>query len=58
MFEIILFRQSLKYQSLVEEQLHHGDIVNSLSDNLLASLQSCVETAEQIKLAGLQVRKI
>uniref|UniRef100_A0A3B5M053 Fignl1 interacting regulator of recombination and mitosis n=1 Tax=Xiphophorus couchianus TaxID=32473 RepID=A0A3B5M053_9TELE len=49
-----LIKQSLKYQSLVEEQLHHGDIVNSLSDNLLASLQSCVETAEQIKLAGLQ----
>ncbi|XP_054908419.1 uncharacterized protein C1orf112 homolog isoform X1 [Poeciliopsis prolifica] len=49
-----LIKQSLKYQSLVEEQLHHGDIVNSLSDNLLASLQSCMEMAEQIKLAGLQ----
>ncbi|XP_015251801.1 PREDICTED: uncharacterized protein C1orf112 homolog isoform X1 [Cyprinodon variegatus] len=49
-----LIKQSLKYQSLLEEHLHHEDIVNSLSDNLLASFHSCVEMAEQIKLAGLQ----
>ncbi|KAG8003640.1 hypothetical protein GBF38_018852 [Nibea albiflora] len=49
-----LIKQSLKYQSLVEEHLHHGDISNSLSDNLLASFHNCLELAEQIKLAGLQ----
>uniref|UniRef100_A0A3Q3XPU3 Uncharacterized protein n=1 Tax=Mola mola TaxID=94237 RepID=A0A3Q3XPU3_MOLML len=46
--------QSLKYQSLVEEHLHHGDIISSLCDNLLASFHNCVELAEQIKRAGLQ----
>ena len=55
---ITLFRQSLKYQSLVEEHLHHGDIINSLCDNLLASFHNCVELAEQIKRAGLQVGKL
>uniref|UniRef100_A0A8D0D445 Fignl1 interacting regulator of recombination and mitosis n=1 Tax=Sander lucioperca TaxID=283035 RepID=A0A8D0D445_SANLU len=49
-----LIKQSLKYQSLVEEHLHHGDISNSLCDNLLASFHNCVELAEQIKHAGLQ----
>ncbi|XP_044054735.1 uncharacterized protein C1orf112 homolog isoform X2 [Siniperca chuatsi] len=49
-----LIKQSLKYQSLVEEHLHHGDISNSLCDNLLASLHNCVELVEQIKHAGLQ----
>ncbi|XP_039666561.1 uncharacterized protein C1orf112 homolog [Perca fluviatilis] len=49
-----LIKQSLKYQSLVEEHLHHGDISNSLCDNLLASFHNCVQLAEQIKHAGLQ----
>ncbi|XP_038571961.1 uncharacterized protein C1orf112 homolog [Micropterus salmoides] len=49
-----LIKQSLKYQSLVEEHLHHGDISNSLCDNLLASFHHCVELGEQIKHAGLQ----
>ncbi|KAI3368821.1 hypothetical protein L3Q82_025800 [Scortum barcoo] len=49
-----LIKQSLKYQSLVEEHLHHGDISNRLCDNLLASFHNCVELAEQIKHAGLQ----
>uniref|UniRef100_A0A3Q3XJU8 Uncharacterized protein n=1 Tax=Mola mola TaxID=94237 RepID=A0A3Q3XJU8_MOLML len=49
-----LIKQSLKYQSLVEEHLHHGDIISSLCDNLLASFHNCVELAEQIKRAGLQ----
>lgn len=52
---ITLFRQSLKYQSLVEEHLHHGDICSSLCANLLASFHNGVELAEQIKHAGLQV---
>ncbi|XP_013858414.1 FIGNL1-interacting regulator of recombination and mitosis isoform X2 [Austrofundulus limnaeus] len=49
-----LIKQSLKYQSLVEERLRHGDIITSLCDNLLASFQNSVELAEQIKQAGLQ----
>ncbi|MEQ2184657.1 hypothetical protein GOODEAATRI_010285 [Goodea atripinnis] len=53
-----LIKQSLKYQSLVEEHLHHGDIIKSLSDNLLASFHSSVDMAEQIRQAGLQVGKI
>ncbi|XP_017262717.1 uncharacterized protein C1orf112 homolog [Kryptolebias marmoratus] len=49
-----LIKQSLKYQSLVEEHLHHGDIVNSLCDNLVASFHNSMELAEQIKQAGLE----
>uniref|UniRef100_A0AAQ4QLY9 Fignl1 interacting regulator of recombination and mitosis n=1 Tax=Gasterosteus aculeatus aculeatus TaxID=481459 RepID=A0AAQ4QLY9_GASAC len=49
-----LIKHSLKYQSLVEEHLHHGDISNSLCENLLVSFNNCVELAEQIKHAGLQ----
>ncbi|XP_051930711.1 uncharacterized protein C1orf112 homolog [Hippocampus zosterae] len=49
-----LIRQSLKYQSMVEEHLHHGDISASLCDNLLASLHNAADLAEQIKHAALQ----
>uniref|UniRef100_A0A3Q3DM64 Fignl1 interacting regulator of recombination and mitosis n=1 Tax=Hippocampus comes TaxID=109280 RepID=A0A3Q3DM64_HIPCM len=49
-----LIRQSLKYQLLVEEHLHHGDISASLCDNLLASLHNAADLAEQIKHAALQ----
>uniref|UniRef100_A0A669DFD1 Fignl1 interacting regulator of recombination and mitosis n=1 Tax=Oreochromis niloticus TaxID=8128 RepID=A0A669DFD1_ORENI len=49
-----LIKTSLKYQSLVEEHLHHSEISNSLVDNLLTSFHNCVELAEQIKHAGLQ----
>lgn len=53
-----MFRQSLKHQSLVEEHLRHGDISSSLCDNLLASFSGCLELAEQMKHAGLQVGKL
>ncbi|XP_061635971.1 FIGNL1-interacting regulator of recombination and mitosis isoform X1 [Phyllopteryx taeniolatus] len=49
-----LIKQSLKYQSLVEEDLRHGDISSSLCGNLLASFHNAVDLAEQINLAGLQ----
>uniref|UniRef100_A0A3Q2Z6X7 Fignl1 interacting regulator of recombination and mitosis n=1 Tax=Hippocampus comes TaxID=109280 RepID=A0A3Q2Z6X7_HIPCM len=49
-----LIRQSLKYQLLVEEHLHHGDISASLCDNLLASLHNAADLAEQIKHAATQ----
>ncbi|CAG5861522.1 unnamed protein product [Menidia menidia] len=49
-----LVKQSLKYQSLVEEHLHHGDISSKLCDNLLASFHHCLDLAEQIKSTDLQ----
>ncbi|KAJ8279149.1 hypothetical protein COCON_G00062150 [Conger conger] len=44
-----IIRQSVKYQALLEEQLHHGDIVSCLCDDLLASFHTCLELAEQMK---------
>uniref|UniRef100_A0A3Q4GGW6 Fignl1 interacting regulator of recombination and mitosis n=1 Tax=Neolamprologus brichardi TaxID=32507 RepID=A0A3Q4GGW6_NEOBR len=49
-----LIKTSLKYQSLVEEHLHHSEISSRLVDNLLTSFHNSVELAEQIKHAGLQ----
>ncbi|KAM4629595.1 FIGNL1-interacting regulator of recombination and mitosis [Polymixia lowei] len=49
-----IIKQSVKYQSLVEEHLRHGDISSSLCDNLLSSLHSSLELAEQIKQVRLQ----
>ncbi|XP_077439837.1 FIGNL1-interacting regulator of recombination and mitosis isoform X1 [Vanacampus margaritifer] len=49
-----LIKQTLKYQPLVEEHLHHGDISASLCDNLLVSFHAAVDLAEQIKQAALQ----
>ncbi|XP_057697153.1 FIGNL1-interacting regulator of recombination and mitosis isoform X2 [Corythoichthys intestinalis] len=49
-----LIKQSLKYQSLVEDHLHHGDITSSLCDNLLASFHNAVDMAAQIKHSALQ----
>lgn len=50
-----VFRQSVKYQSLVEEHLRHADITSCLCEDLQVSLNSCLELAEQIKREGLQV---
>ncbi|KAK7888936.1 hypothetical protein WMY93_024496 [Mugilogobius chulae] len=47
-----LIKHSLKYHSLVEEHLHHKDIISALCDNLLTSFNNCLEMAEQI--SGLQ----
>lgn len=52
---LAVLRQSVKHQALVEEHLRHGDISTRLCDDLLSSLHSCLELAEQIKQAGLQV---
>ncbi|XP_028816991.1 FIGNL1-interacting regulator of recombination and mitosis isoform X2 [Denticeps clupeoides] len=49
-----IIRQSVKHLSLVEEQLRHGDIVSGLCEELLGSLDSCVELGEQINQSGLQ----
>ncbi|XP_064190130.1 FIGNL1-interacting regulator of recombination and mitosis [Anguilla rostrata] len=49
-----IIRQSVKYQALLEEQLHHGDIVSCLCDDLLASFHTCLELAQQMKQSGTQ----
>ncbi|XP_056133591.1 uncharacterized protein C1orf112 homolog isoform X1 [Lampris incognitus] len=49
-----IIKQSVRYQSLVEEHLRHGDITNSLADNLLAYFSRCLELGEQITQAGQQ----
>lgn len=49
------FRQSVKYQSLVEDRLRHTDIAFSLCEDLYTSVQNCIELAQQIQQAGLQV---
>ncbi|XP_063057096.1 FIGNL1-interacting regulator of recombination and mitosis [Engraulis encrasicolus] len=47
-------KQCVKHQSLVEEHLRHDDIISCLCDDLLGSLSSCLELAEQITQQGLQ----
>ncbi len=49
------FRQSVKYQSLIEDRLRHTDIAFSLCEDLYTSVQNCLELAQQIHQAGLQV---
>ncbi|KAL2089458.1 hypothetical protein ACEWY4_014146 [Coilia grayii] len=47
-------KQCVKHQSLVEEHLRHSDIISCLCEDLLGSLSSCLELAEQITQQGLQ----
>uniref|UniRef100_A0A8B9HV73 Uncharacterized protein n=1 Tax=Astyanax mexicanus TaxID=7994 RepID=A0A8B9HV73_ASTMX len=49
-----IIKQSMKYQSMVEEHLRHTDIASSLCEGLLASVCSSLELAEQVQRAGLQ----
>ncbi|KAL1022891.1 hypothetical protein UPYG_G00033820 [Umbra pygmaea] len=49
-----IIKQSVKYASLVEERLRHGDITSCLCDDLVTSFQSCLELAEQVRQAGAQ----
>ncbi|XP_026878253.2 uncharacterized protein C1orf112 homolog isoform X2 [Electrophorus electricus] len=49
-----IIKQSVKYQSLVEERLRHTDIASSLCEDLLASVCSSVELAEQVQPSGGQ----
>ncbi|KAL4635082.1 hypothetical protein GN956_G14054 [Arapaima gigas] len=49
-----IIKQSVKYQALLEGQLRHGDIVSLLCDDLLASVHTCCELAEQMQHSGLQ----
>lgn len=49
-----IIKQSMKYQSMVEEHLRHTDIASSLCEGLLASVCSSLELSEQVQRAGLQ----
>ncbi|XP_043075256.1 uncharacterized protein C1orf112 homolog [Puntigrus tetrazona] len=49
-----IVKQSVKYQSLVEDRLHHNDIALSLCEDLYTSVQNCFELAQQIQQAGLR----
>ncbi|XP_016391484.1 FIGNL1-interacting regulator of recombination and mitosis isoform X1 [Sinocyclocheilus rhinocerous] len=49
-----IIKQSVKYQSFVEDRLHHTDIAFSLCEDLCTSVQNCLELAQQIQQAGLQ----
>uniref|UniRef100_A0A672QC44 Uncharacterized protein n=1 Tax=Sinocyclocheilus grahami TaxID=75366 RepID=A0A672QC44_SINGR len=53
-----IIKQSVKYQSFVEDRLHHTDIAFSLCENLCTSVQNCLELAQQIQQAGLQVEVV
>uniref|UniRef100_A0A8C2H5C3 Uncharacterized protein n=1 Tax=Cyprinus carpio TaxID=7962 RepID=A0A8C2H5C3_CYPCA len=50
-----IVKQSVKYQSLVEDRLRHTDIAFSLCEDLYTSVQNCIELAQQIQQAGLHV---
>lgn len=45
----------MKYQALVEERLRHCDLVSSLCEDLLASVRSSLEIAEQMQRSDLKV---
>ncbi|XP_051955013.1 uncharacterized protein C1orf112 homolog isoform X1 [Xyrauchen texanus] len=49
-----IIKQSVKYQSLIEDRLNHTDIASSLCEDLCTSIQNSLELAEQIQQAGLQ----
>ncbi|XP_041126871.1 uncharacterized protein C1orf112 homolog [Polyodon spathula] len=49
-----IIKQSIKHQSLLEEQLRHKDIVFSLCDDMLLTFQSCMQLAEQMNQSGTQ----
>lgn len=49
-----IIKQSIKYQSLVEDRLHHTDISFALCEDLCRSVENCLELAQQIQQAGLQ----
>ncbi|XP_048108783.1 uncharacterized protein C1orf112 homolog [Alosa alosa] len=51
-----IIKQSVKYQSLVEEHLRHADITSCLCEDLQGSLNGCLELAEQIKQEGLKAQ--
>ncbi|XP_058234953.1 FIGNL1-interacting regulator of recombination and mitosis [Hemibagrus wyckioides] len=49
-----IIKQSVKYQTLVEERLRHGDLVTFLCEDLLASVRNSLEMAEQMQQSDLK----
>lgn len=56
--KLFVSRQSVKYQTLVEERLRHGDLLTFLCEDLLASLRNSLEMAEQMQQSDLKVQHI
>ncbi|KAI5090351.1 hypothetical protein C0J45_19212, partial [Silurus meridionalis] len=49
-----IIKQSVKYQSLVEERLRHSDLVPCLCEDLLSSVRNSLEIAEQMQQSDLK----
>ncbi|KAM4640775.1 FIGNL1-interacting regulator of recombination and mitosis [Discoglossus pictus] len=49
-----IIKQSVKHQTLLENQLRHHDIITGLCDDIVLSFQSCLQLAEHMKLSGTQ----
>ncbi|TRY98904.1 hypothetical protein DNTS_026560 [Danionella cerebrum] len=49
-----VIKLSVKYQSLIEDQLRHEDISLSLCEDLCTSVENCLELAQQIQQTGRQ----
>ncbi|KAK3542591.1 hypothetical protein QTP86_031293 [Hemibagrus guttatus] len=49
-----IIKQSVKYQTLVEERLRHSDLVTFLCEDLLSSLRNSLEMAEQMQQTDLK----
>lgn len=55
-FSFYSFRQSLKHQSVIKNQLKHRDIIASLCEDILFSFHSCLQLAEQMTQSEAQVK--
>ncbi|GAA6093778.1 uncharacterized protein C1orf112 homolog isoform X1 [Tachysurus ichikawai] len=49
-----IIKQSVKYQSLVEEHLRHSELITALCEDLLVSVRNSLEMAEQMQQADLK----
>ncbi|XP_053469615.1 uncharacterized protein C1orf112 homolog isoform X3 [Ictalurus furcatus] len=49
-----IIKQSVKYQSLVEERLRHSDLITYLCEDLVASVRNSLEMAEQMQQSALK----
>ncbi|XP_053531761.1 uncharacterized protein C1orf112 homolog isoform X3 [Ictalurus punctatus] len=49
-----IIKQSVKYQSLVEERLRHSDLITYLCEDLVASVRNSLEMAEQMQQWALK----
>uniref|UniRef100_A0ABM5G9Q7 FIGNL1-interacting regulator of recombination and mitosis n=1 Tax=Pogona vitticeps TaxID=103695 RepID=A0ABM5G9Q7_9SAUR len=49
-----IIKQSLRHKSLIRNSLKHSDIYSGLCENILFSLESCLQLAEQMTQSGTQ----